>query len=153
MKKNKYEPEFGMCIRNEDNQVHFQNKEARKLCGEKVGTECLHCNSTESLELGISFHDKKILGNQTVQLAHLANGDSITTFIYSLSEEVEFLKEKLKDCSLTQAEEEVTNYILKGESNSNIRNTLGISEATLKTHINHIYGKAPFLKTWRMRGK
>lgn len=106
MKKNKYEPEFGMCIRNDNNQVHFQNKEAQKLCGHKVGSQCTNCDSTETLELGISFHDKKNLGNQTVQLAHLANGDYITTFIYSLNEEVEFLKEKLRKCHLTQTEEQ-----------------------------------------------
>src|SRR5215212_9094158 len=53
----------------------------------------------------------------------------------------ERLAERMNASELTDRELEVLQEIVKGKSNKEIASTLGISEATVKSHINNILGK------------
>lgn len=51
------------------------------------------------------------------------------------------LAERMATEPLTQREQEVLEQIVKGKSNKEIGAELGVSEATVKTHINNLLGK------------
>ncbi|WP_263355234.1 response regulator [Acidicapsa acidisoli] len=51
------------------------------------------------------------------------------------------LAERMATEQLTQREQEVLEQIVRGKSNKEIGQTLDISEATVKTHINNLLGK------------
>jgi DNA-binding NarL/FixJ family response regulator len=46
-----------------------------------------------------------------------------------------------RDCGLTEREREVVRLIARGRTNAEIAGELIVSEATVKTHINHIFAK------------
>ncbi|MFC5862417.1 response regulator [Acidicapsa dinghuensis] len=51
------------------------------------------------------------------------------------------LAERMASEPLTQREQEVLEQIVRGKSNKEIGSELGVSEATVKTHINNLLGK------------
>jgi DNA-binding NarL/FixJ family response regulator len=49
--------------------------------------------------------------------------------------------EPIQDFGLTDREREVLRFIARGQSNAEIAQALFVSEATVKTHVNHIFAK------------
>ena len=56
------------------------------------------------------------------------------------------LKEQLKACQLTPTESIISRLLVDKKTNQEIITLLQIQKSTLRTHINHLYQKAPFLK-------
>ena len=59
-----------------------------------------------------------------------------------------FLSKVVADI-LTKKEVEIAEQVVEGKPNVEIQDALFISKSTLKTHLNNIYKKIPFLKKTR----
>ncbi len=66
----------------------------------------------------------------------LLQGQSAATLLAGLAR-----PEPRQDFGLTEREREVLRAIARGQSNTEIAQALYVSEATVKTHINHIFAK------------
>ncbi|KHD87133.1 MAG: two-component response regulator-like protein [Bdellovibrio sp. ArHS] len=145
---------LGMCIKNQEEKVLFQNDTSIKTCGPMVGQVCNKtCNALckkiseySAVSPGMHVFKDSELEGQKVDIMIVNDGDRITTLLYLLEGQEEqkqkqeaFFREK----GLTKSELRIMNMVLEGHTNAVIAEKLFISKATLKTHLNNIYKKLP----------
>ena len=145
---------LGVCIKNQNREVLFQNDCSQKTCGNLSGTVCSKaCMSlyhqmeecaavSEGMKL---FKNVDIDGNK-VDAMVVNDGAQIVTFLYPLDEsEDKFQKQAafFEERGLTRSEARIMQMVLQGMSNAQIAEKLFISKATLKTHLNNAYKKLP----------
>jgi DNA-binding CsgD family transcriptional regulator len=149
------------CVLSEGGRVLFQNRSCRNLCGDYRWEECPRtCVSTcEGAEGktphgdGIRFFPNAKIGNQRFDAVFVDNGPSRMVILHPLRERQERLKDRFEARGLSPREMEVVRLGLEGWTNERIRKELGISAATLKTHLNNIYKKSPESRRENWRGR
>jgi ATP/maltotriose-dependent transcriptional regulator MalT len=130
---------MALCIASSDKQVLFQNDSCKSICGEKIDKFCNKCNDDSN----------KLSHKMRNIIKYIENNKKFTLF-YPSKNKLSHYKDFFKDRHFTKREIEIANFIIEKDSNQDILNKLKISKPTLKTHLNHLYKKAPELKSFRL---
>jgi len=143
-----YQSSLAVCTRTKDNTVIFQNGAAELLCGKKKDEICSTCFSGHSSKKLFS-KDFITLHDTLYEGVHCYDSPKTHTVFLQKYHSFKAIRRYLSHFQLTSQELKVAQCILIGRSNQDILNELVISKSTLKTHLNHLYSKIPFLKTKR----
>ena len=150
---------LGVCVRDRDSKVLFQNDVCGRRCGTKLGERCLEGCMTlggprtpeSDAAGGIRFFERVALNAGISEVVRIDTHDNLTTIFLPIDAEIEGQKRRLREAGLSKRELEVAELALDGKSNREIAAALFISRATLKTHLNVIYRKVPQLKKSEFR--
>lgn len=139
--------ELGLCKKNSNREVIFQDEMCLQICGNVTGQICTKgCMANYAPIEGMTLVKNSAVENNVVDAVVINDGTSITTLLYSIdktAEEVEVDEKKLISFGLSKSEVVIFLLVMKGKMNSQIQKHLFISKATLKTHLNNIYKKLP----------
>lgn len=144
---------LGVCIKDQESVVTYQNESCMKLCGDQRQKKCQEgCMKNYHLEAPLIINEgmKLIKNSKTTHgradAVVINDGETITTLLYDLDEKFKNVGkslEEIKKCELTNSEMTVMELILHGLSKREIKTKLFVSDATIKTHLNNIYKKLP----------
>ncbi|UOF01876.1 response regulator transcription factor [Bdellovibrio reynosensis] len=145
---------LGVCIKDQQRCVIFQNSRSKKLCGEIVGAVCQKTCFKLLSEVAectpvtecINVFKKVSVEGKTVDVVMIDDGEKITTLLHEVFEEPDSdVKREAFYVSkgLTKSEIRIMKMVHQGSTNAQIAEKLFISKATLKTHLNNIYKKIP----------
>lgn len=129
--------------------VLSQNDCCRAICGECTGAVCVRgCmelyardSSQQWKEWGSRLYRNSFLHGSFYDVTLLCSTDRIITFLQPLREKYEMAIAYYKEKGLTRRETEVVALTIRGMSNTEICQSLSISMATLRTHLNNVYRK------------
>lgn len=148
------EMSLGVCIKDLEKKVLYQNEISKSLCDNQSGCVCEkgcmenYQPSIEDVYLeGIS--KRKVVTNEkhSFEVVVINDGKQILTLQYKLSDKVKKILTKIQEFKLTNKEEEIIKLKILRVSNKVIAANLDIAEATLHTHLNNLYKKlSPELK-------
>lgn len=153
--------EVGICMTDASKKVIHQNKRCKEICGDQIDHSCSLCQrpTTQDTQTSpdpflssaaIQPFTQTLINNILCDVCKVQeNGQKELTIFYpteQLSTEFESL---IKDAGLTTQETKIATLLLKNHSNLDIQNTLNITKATLKTHLNRLYKKCPAVKSYR----
>jgi DNA-binding NarL/FixJ family response regulator len=142
--------EVGLCIQDNSNIVISQNQVSKDLCEDKVGKLCQGCEPKKSsIQTGITTQKNISMSQIPCDIATIQNPDSKLTIIKPITQWSAQLHQQIEDANMTSQEKNIIKLVLEKKTNKEIQDTIGISKSTLKTHINHIYLKLPYLKNIR----
>ena len=141
--------QLGVCVRTPDQTVIEQNSTCETICGPHIGETCSTCDPEEGYQAVLNFQKHAVVSGQEVQLVTIQDQHQMTTLLHPVAQEIQTIKSKLASLDLTPAELEIVDLLLEKKKNQEILDQLSIKKSTLKTHLNHIYQKAPFLKAYR----
>ncbi|XGC79467.1 LuxR C-terminal-related transcriptional regulator [Bdellovibrio bacteriovorus] len=145
---------LGVCIKDQQRCVIFQNSHSKKICGEVVGAICQKtcfkllsgiADCTPVSEC-INVFKKVSVEGKTVDVVMIDDGEKITTLLHEVFEDAD--SEEKREAfyvrkGLTKSEVRIMQLVHEGCTNAQIAEKLFISKATLKTHLNNIYKKIP----------
>lgn len=142
---------MGLCIKDLDRKVLFQNEACRSFCGDMTdkacGKGCMEYYTTNELcpsrSEGAHVYPNKPAKDQLVDMIVVNNSAEIVTMLYPVSKKHEKEMEFFTDKGLSRRELEIVGMVVRGMTNSEIVKKLAISKATLKTHLNNVYKKLP----------
>lgn len=145
---------LGLCVRDLDKRVLYQNENSVKTCGLMVGQVCaktcmrlyLQIEECAAVSEGMKLFKATEIEGHRVDALIVNDGDRITTLLYPLDEEQDKFKKQevfFKERGLTKSELRIMQMVMQGMTNAVIAEKLFISKATLKTHLNNIYKKLP----------
>ncbi len=138
-----------VCVKDADGRVLMQDARCRQICGERSGTVC----NDGCMALFAADHDRQwrdwgssTYGNRTINgalfdVTMICSPQRITTLLQPLEERHHGALAHYARAGLTPREQEVLALALRGSTNAQIGAHLGISRATLRTHLNRIYAK------------
>lgn len=139
--------QLGLCKKNSDRKVIFQDEMCLSICGNVTGQVCdKGCMAAYVPIQGMTLVKNSSVENSIVDAVVINDGNSITTLLYSntkTQEELQADEKKLSSYGLSKSEIVIFLLVMEGKKNSQIQKDLFISKATLKTHINNIYKKLP----------
>jgi len=143
--------EIGLCVKDSERKVSFQNDLSIELCGEQLSNICkkgcmdLYVSNElcPARGLGAQLFTNKRIKDQFVDIVVLNNGREIVTLLYPVAVKHERELAFFKDKGLSKREFEIVERVVRGATNSEIIKELAITKATLKTHLNNIYKKLP----------
>lgn len=141
----------GICIKDMNQIVKFQNKKCKHYCGNLLDEKCekgcmdkyLRRPNEQSFEEGIVFKKNIKTNKDPMDALILNDGESITTLLIENKTRIKKQLELFKAYRLTKSEMNIIEKILTGLSNQDIASELFLSKSTLKTHMNNIYKKIP----------
>lgn len=141
----------GLCIKNSENRVIFQNNCCQKICGASIDSSCrkgcLNQYSEEEKQImlfrGFQKHNSIEINGIIVDTTVVNDGEHVITILHPKVDILEKQIQMLKEYNLSKREVEISILILKGLSRKEVRSILEISHDTLKTHLNNIYKKLP----------
>lgn len=147
----------GICLLDSDGRVRYQNIPSLRHCGSYKDSVCpQRCllskdNSLSQRSEGLHFYPNHKIGNQYYDMAFLDSWHTRVIVLYPLRRRHEKQLHQFITYGLSRREMDVVQLGLKGQTNEEISKNLGISKATLKTHLNNIYKKIPEVrgKNWR----
>lgn len=144
---------LGVCIKDQESVVAYQNESCMKLCGDQRQKKCQEaCMKNYHLEAPLIVNQgmKLIKNSETphgrADAVIINDGKTIITLLYDLDEKFKNIEESLEEikrCDLTNSEMTVMELILYGLSKREMKMKLFVSDATIKTHLNNIYKKLP----------
>jgi DNA-binding CsgD family transcriptional regulator len=138
-----------VCVKDADKNVLMQNELCRQICGDCVGDSCergcmeLYANDDahQWKDWGSRVYKNSYIHGNFFDVTLLCGTGSIVTFLQPLEEKYEMALSHYRDKGLTRRETEVVALAIRGVSNTRICETLSITRATLRTHLNNIYHK------------
>ncbi|MDG0816397.1 helix-turn-helix transcriptional regulator [Bdellovibrio svalbardensis] len=144
----------GVCIKDQEQRVLYQNNLSLQICGEQSGQICgkvckkLYGEMKEcsAISQGMKLFKSTEIDGSKVDAVIVNDGERISTFFYPLNEEQDqALKQEayFAERGLTKSEIRIMQMVMQGMINSEIAEKLFISKATLKTHLNNAYKKLP----------
>ncbi|HEX7676302.1 MAG TPA: helix-turn-helix transcriptional regulator [Bdellovibrio sp.] len=145
---------LGICVKDQDKTVLFQNDVSLRMCGNLTGQVCSKAcmqlyNQIEecsALSQGMKLFKSTDLEGSKVDAMVVNDGDKITTMFYPLESDQERIEKQehfFIDRGLTKSEARIMQMVMQGLTNAQIAEKLFISKATLKTHLNNAYKKLP----------
>ncbi len=145
---------LGLCVKDQERRVLFQNENAIKTCGNLQGEVCEKAcmnlyhqvEECSAVSEGLKLFKAVELDQHKVDALIVNDGERITTLLYPLDEDQEKFKKQeafFKEKGLTKSELRIMQMVMQGMTNAAIAEKLYISKATLKTHLNNIYKKLP----------
>jgi hypothetical protein len=150
----------GFCIQDEKEVVLYQNLASKTFCGNLTGKTCPgscfrsskeHPGHREWAKEGIRFHPNFKIGSRRFDAVFLNAPPFRMILVYPRWQKLKERLDYFKHRGLSRREMQVVALCVEGLTNSQIAQKLGISKATLKTHMNKIYRKVPETKSqgWR----
>lgn len=138
-----------VCVKDAAKRVLSQNDRCRELCGERQGEQCtVGCmelyardETQQWKDWGSRVYKNSLLHGAYFDVTLLCTAESIITFLQPLDDKHQTAQSYYRDKGLTGREFEVVSLIVKGVSNPEICESLSISRATLRTHLNNVYRK------------
>jgi len=150
MENRNIESTLGLCIKNKDKEVLYQDQKCLDSCGDMRGQICTKgCMESYATVPGMTLVKNSQVNDGTVDAVVINDNQKITTLLYHHSQNVQneeddrLMRAKLISFGLTKSELAIFLKVLKGARNTEICQELFISRATLKTHLNNIYKKLP----------
>jgi DNA-binding CsgD family transcriptional regulator len=134
---------FGLCLRDKDFFVLYQNVIAKKICGTKKG-KCLGCRLSEKRHLSIRQRVK--IDRIVCHVIQLKSGLQYTSILNPILEIDLALQQEIKS-KLTPGEYRLLDHFFEGLSKKELAQKMFLSLSTIKTHLNNIYKKIPILKS------
>ncbi|QDK38030.1 helix-turn-helix transcriptional regulator [Bdellovibrio sp. NC01] len=145
---------LGVCIKDQNKTVLFQNGASLKMCGNLTGQVCgkacmklyHQVEECSAISQGMKLFKNTDLDGSKVDAMIVNDGNNITTFLYPLDEnqdKYQKQEEYFVEKGLTKSEIRIMQMVLQGMTNAEIAEKLFISKATLKTHLNNAYKKLP----------
>jgi ATP/maltotriose-dependent transcriptional regulator MalT len=151
---------LALCIKNTESRVLKQSMSCKALCGDESGKVCekgcmalLKRRSDQSIPLGMQSFPAQTIGNQTVDIVVINDGNALITIMMSLENDLEIQSERIASCGLTKRESEISALVLRGKTNREIARTLHIALSTVKKHLYSIYQKIPDHEITKRRSK
>ncbi len=140
---------LGVCLKNTAGKVLQQNRLCHEICGNQTGEVCkVACmelyakdKSQQWQDWGSRIYNNSFVQNAFYDITLLCSDEHLITFLQPLKEKYKVALNHYKNLDFTRRERQITAFMIQGASNSEICNTLSISKATLKTHLNNIYKK------------
>jgi DNA-binding CsgD family transcriptional regulator len=150
-----------LCVLKPGRRVDFQNRACRALCGNYTGEDCpQYCASSCGLDTeatspggGTRFFPNTRVGKEQFDALFIDRGPRRLVILSPLAGKHERLLARFLSKGLSRREMDVVRLGLKGLPNKRVREELGVSAATLKTHLNNIYRKYPEARNGNWRGK
>jgi DNA-binding CsgD family transcriptional regulator len=139
----------GICIKSHLNEVLSQTKGVQDICDSTVGDICHSCDGPVGSYSGIASQKNRLISGTHCDVAIVETQATRVVIVKSIEAEVNALKAQLLKADLTDQEQVIAGYVLDHWDNKRIIVDLAITQATLKTHLNHIYVKLPALKLFR----
>lgn len=145
---------LGICIKDLEMRVKYQNESSEKICGMMKGEVCTKACQTLRSEIpgcsafsqGMKMFKNVDVNGYKADIVLVEDTQAITTMVYPLHSSEELLQQQeayLRERGLTKSEVRIMQMVLQGMTNAVIAEKLFISKATLKTHLNNIYKKLP----------
>lgn len=142
---------IGICVKDASRKVVFQNEICDRLCGNQSSTVCKkNCmekyvfnDLLPSRSEGAQLFSNKKINNSYWDIVLMNTGKELVTLLYPVGNKHEKELEFFKDKGLSKREFEIVERVVRGMTNSEIIKELGITKATLKTHLNNVYKKLP----------
>lgn len=145
---------LGLCVKDQEKRVLFQNENSVNTCGAMVGQVCMktcmqlyhQVEECSALSEGMKLIKGTEVEGHKVDALIVNDGERITTFLYPLDDDQDKFKKQeafFKEKGLTKSELKIMQMVTQGLTNAVIAEKLFISKATLKTHLNNIYKKLP----------
>ena len=140
---------IAVCVKNENKEVLEQNDLCRQICGGCLGKVCERgCMALYAEDDALQWKDwgSRVYKNSRINDAFfdvtlLLSGNNIITFLQPLKDKYEQALAYYQGKGLTRRETEVVSLTIRGVTNIGICQSLSISKATLRTHLNNIYRK------------
>ena len=149
----KLNDKMGVCIRNQDKDILFQNDMSVRLCNGSNGQCSKFCmkfsqdvEECQAINQGMRLFKNIEVGNTKMDLLIVHDGQNISTMMYPLNEDPRKAQKQeafFQSRGLTKSESQIMQMVLQGMKNAEIAEKLFISKATLKTHLNNAYKKLP----------
>lgn len=141
--------ELGICIKDASRSVIAQNDRCRSICGDRSGEVCddgcmaLHRDddSLQWPDWGTTVHRNARIDEGHYDVTLICSSERVVTLLQPLEKKYEEAMAYYRKQDLTPRELEVVSLLLRGRSNTEITGELGISHATLRTHLNRVYSK------------
>jgi DNA-binding CsgD family transcriptional regulator len=140
---------IAVCVKDQEKRVLLQNDLCRSICGNlqdeicEKGCMALHANdlTTQWGNRGCSVYRNSNIHGSPCDVALICSTDRIVTFLQPLDDVYDKALAHYLDFGLTRRETEVVGLVIRGKTNPEICQHLSISKATLRTHLNKLYGK------------
>ena len=140
-----------LCLLRSNDVVAYQNSACKRLCGNQMGAicprSCTHaCERSQGRPLeenGIQLFKNMKFGRDFFDIFFYSALPFRLVLFYPLKRKFEDWTARFRDHDLSRREMQIAELRLQGLNNSTISGRLGISKATLKTHLNNIYKKMP----------
>jgi DNA-binding CsgD family transcriptional regulator len=141
--------DLAVCVKDTDKTVLMQNDRCRDICGSRMDQVCrFGCMQLYSADTSRQWKDwgsrtyhNSLINDHYYDVTLLCTSRHIISFLQALDEKYQAAMTYYQGQDLTPRELEVTSLTIRGISNAEICERLSISRATLKTHLNHVYGK------------
>jgi len=143
------ENQIGFCIKDKSKQVLYQNDVCTGICGFLQNQTCaIGCmelyendDTQQWKENGSCVYKNTYVHEQFYDVTVLVSDAQLITFLQPLKvnhqQAIAFYQNK----GLSEKELKVITHVIQNFSNEAIYQSLNISKATLKTHLNNIYRK------------
>lgn len=147
-----FNSKMGVCVKDLDQKIVFQNDLCKGVCGKLDSVVCkkgcmsmyLKSETCAAANEGAQLFSSRVLEDgKAYDIIVLNDGSTITTLLYPLGAKHDKEMEFLEQHGLSKREAEIMQMLVRGATNSEVAEKLGISRATLKTHLNNIYKKLP----------
>lgn len=140
---------FAACVKDRQKRVLTQNDACREICGDHSGHICdigcmvLFADDAASQwdDWGSRVYKNSLVHGGFYDVTLLCSDQHIISFLQPLEDRQTSALSYYQDIGLTTREHEIIALTIEGQSNAGIRERLSISQATLRTHLNKIYGK------------
>ncbi|HKK22911.1 MAG TPA: LuxR C-terminal-related transcriptional regulator [Pseudohaliea sp.] len=141
--------EVAVCIKDANRAVLLQNDRCRRICGDRGGAVCedgcmaMHRedDSLQWPDWGTTVHRNAELDGGHYDITLICSSERVITLLQPLDSKYDEALAYYRAQDLTPRELEVVSLLLRGRSNTEITGELGISHATLRTHLNRVYSK------------
>lgn len=139
---------IGICIKDSNWSVLFQNEHCSDVCGDRNGTICkggctAHCHSLKECGVGTIVQRIIEINGELIQVILTSDGINITTIQIPLPKSIRIFFQQLEETGLTKSELNIAMLKLSGYSNLEISQRCFVSYTTVKSHLNHIFSKIP----------
>ncbi len=140
---------IAVCVKNDDKEVLEQNELCRQICGDCLGEVCekgcmslfAQDDASQWKDWGSRVYKNSHIHDAFFDVTLLLSGKNIITFLQPLKDKYEQALAYYQGKGLTRRETEVVSLTIRGVTNIDICESLSISRATLRTHLNNIYRK------------
>lgn len=153
------ETDLGVCIKDRDARVLYQNRQCQTLCGDQHAQTCdkscmqlyRRYDAARGREEGTQYYPCQVIDGHYFDIVLLTDSDYLISFLCPLSDKHNADLAYFSQWNLTRREMEVVSLVIKGMTNRDIAETLFISRGTLKNHLKNIYAKLPehVIAPWR----
>lgn len=149
-----------ICVLKTGREVVYQNQTCRKLCGNNSRNSCpqsciISCEKVMKRKIprdGMHYFSNTKVGKEYFDVFFFHDSGYRVVILQPLRQKYDTWVKRFTNRGLSRRELDVAKLGLQGLTNSQIIKKLGISRATLKTHLNNIYKKVPEIRNekWRL---